>query len=397
MTSDMRGPTLLVVSVLLGSMTTVQPPPPPLLTVCPQDPPHCDFASTQPILDAAQPHHSILIGPGTYISTYEISFIGAMALQKHAQAANRAVMEAEADLKRIFIVNQIFWEIFNFMPIVSIVGDYLYKLTKREVPCIAPYECIDYFHRIVTIALLYAADSLKDFTALQLLGEAYRDVVRLSYEALKAAPGFLYFRSFVIASIVSELIDMLSWMTDYSQPVDELRHRAERVYGTMLMMQRALQRGQTLYGILEEKYAYGTWHGAALRLQATPTSGDLQAVALLGGDHCSDCGLKIDEIEAWVGKALKALKGDKMTLLRPYTRLRMVAFAFTRPGAQGIDELLRALNALYGQSGIPVIISWVDEDGQAWGRCIGDQGACEAARQAGWGLLLPSARPIRLL
>jgi len=62
----MRGSTLLFVSVLLGSMTTVQPPPPPLLTVCPQGPPACDFASIQEAVQAANPGDILWIYPGTY-------------------------------------------------------------------------------------------------------------------------------------------------------------------------------------------------------------------------------------------------------------------------------------------------------------------------------------------
>ncbi len=186
---------------------------------------------------------------------------------------------------------------------------------------------------------------------------------------------------------------MINWMIDRSQPVDEVRHRIERVYGTMLVMQRALQKGWELYWIWKDEYAYGTWYGAVLRLKPTQDSGDFRVVALSGGDHCLDCGLKIGEITAWVGKALEILEKKENLLLqpydpygrpRPYTHFGMVAFAFTKPGAQGIDEILLSLNTLYGQSSRPIIISWVDENGQIWWRCIGNQGACEAARRTGW-------------
>jgi hypothetical protein len=183
---------------------------------------------------------------------------------------------------------------------------------------------------------------------------------------------------------------LMQWIADTSQNATELRNRVERGFSTILLAGNAVNQssgsdGSRWFSLGFEKqpYPYGSWWGAILiyypAVLTAPDSPLRKVAVVASGDHCQDCSAKAREIVEWVRTALSVLptyvnseRGDK----------GLVAFAFTRPGAHGVDAVIAALQAEFGNSAIPIIISWI-ADGQIKYQCIGTQAACAAARHDG--------------
>jgi hypothetical protein len=106
------------------------------------------------------------------------------------------------------------------------------------------------------------------------------------------------------------------------------------------------------------------------------------------GDHCQDCANKAAEIVKWVEQALQLVnelqKGKGEAFPDPrYVDQWLVTFAFTRQGAQGIANVITALQNAYGNSPIPIIVSWVNNQGGVSYTCIGSQAACAQVINSG--------------
>jgi hypothetical protein len=185
---------------------------------------------------------------------------------------------------------------------------------------------------------------------------------------------------------------LLSWMTDHMLTVSESRFRVERGYSTILIAGNAVCQdwsptdyavGWRFVQFVKTEYPYGTWWGAVLKATPAqilpPDKQPFERVVIAGGDHCQDCAGKADEIVEWVRKALGVLPSH----VQWKHDQGFITFAFTRPGATGVDQVIRALQAEFGDSDIPIIISWVDASGQIWWECIGSASACDLARRSG--------------
>lgn len=115
-------------------------------------------------------------------------------------------------------------------------------------------------------------------------------------------------------------------------------------------------------------YRDGDWWGGVLTFRERGSF--RTTVAITAGSHCQDCSSIAGQIVSWVRTALNKIS-HYQTVYDASSGI--VTFAFTRSGAQGIDAVIQALQREFGNSSIPIIVSWTDRNGQlvviiCWGK-----------------------------
>ncbi len=254
-----------------------------------------------------------------------------------------------------------FFELVNaFKSILSLLGD--------EESCNSVGECIARF-----------------------MEEAYRATLRMlelrfsSSEVSEFARSLLeIMRAFAqrenFAYQWGNVFGLLIWMNQGGHA------RYDRGFGTIVATARILHNmpsssvsgwSASLVGIVHRNN--GTWWGAVM-IFSYPTIGvnprdGIRYAGVVGGDHCQNCSAIVSDIVNWIQQALFEVQ-RQMTIHD--TRGRgLVAFAFTNPGAN-IGAVLDALIARFGNSAIPIIVSWTTSDGRVFYMCIGTASACAA-------------------
>ncbi|MEM2126144.1 MAG: hypothetical protein QXQ53_07095 [Candidatus Methanosuratincola sp.] len=183
------------------------------------------------------------------------------------------------------------------------------------------------------------------------------------------------------------VFSLLDWMN-----VGE-RERYERGFSIVVAAARTI-RGiasphgwqANLVGIIRKEYPYGIWYGVtivftqeALGQPGQPPT-TVGYVAIAGGDHCLDCFAKANEIVAWLEAAISEVERLVDTHLAEIlygVNKGIVTFAFTKAGAN-VSTVLNAIIAAFGNSNIPIIVSWTTSSGQVMYMCIGKASACQA-------------------
>lgn len=228
-------------------------------------------------------------------------------------------------------------------------------------------ECITVFENILLMATLEIERRIGGIAA----GDEFAQSLYRLIVGIKDMP---------LLNFGDELVDialLLGWM------------KRENMYERVFSLVVASARLHGLYdwqfkGFVSASYAYGTWWGSVVVYRPTvitdpndqtPITG---YVAVVGGDHCQDCSAKANEIVAWVQKAIEQLPTFISRYHETgYSDRGVVTFAFTRPGAD-VGAVLDALIANFGNSEIPIIVSWTTSDGRVMYMCIGKASACAA-------------------
>ena len=97
-------------------------------------------------------------------------------------------------------------------------------------------------------------------------------------------------------------------------------------------------------------------------------------IALIRGDHCSQCAGKVEQIIKWVQQALNELR-DMVRWAESYFKtgaLGIIMLTFTRPGATGIDQIVSRLQQQFGNETAPIMVLWFDKDGNVQFACISE-------------------------
>ena len=310
-------------------------------------------------------------------------------LQETSLEISALQQEVREHLRHLYRGLQLIWSLCeiagSLCPYVSEFQAFLSILSDWGiVSCGSPNSCIEAFIATWGVAANRLFDTFGREEALK-LSQAIRHLMMRMPDP--------YVRPKEASNYWDSLWALLSWMADPTLSAAESRQRAERGYSTILIAGNAVSGdwSSTVYAVgwrfiqfVKEQYPYGTWWGAVLKATPTqiglPTDEPFERVVIAGGDHCQDCAQKANEIVEWVRKALEVLPSHVYEWKHDEG---YITFAFTRPGATGVQQVIQALQAEFGDSDIPIIISWVDTNGQIWWECVGSASACDLARRNG--------------
>ena len=183
---------------------------------------------------------------------------------------------------------------------------------------------------------------------------------------------------------VLELLGLSHWMIEKEEmsPLFPIEWRLDQGWGTIHIAANSIRQGWEYKGLMHSSYVYyegeiiqleEEWWAAILYLPVdfSPNGRDILAVAR--GDNCQECSepAKVEEIIGWIDEAISLISsGAVYEYAKTTAGLTVITLAFTRQGAD-VEGLLAALEAMFGSSSIPIIVSWVDDNGQIWWTCIG--------------------------
>lgn len=177
----------------------------------------------------------------------------------------------------------------------------------------------------------------------------------------------------------SKVLGLLIWMNQGG------RARYEQGFGTIVAAARTVDNmvgGPNEWGASLQAIVYrdnGRWWGAVVLFTHPTLSTDpnraAQYVAVVGGDHCQNCAAKVDDIVSWINTAL--VEVQRQMNIYDLRGKGIVTFAFTKAGAN-VEAVLNFLIAAFGDSDIPIIVSWTTSDGRVMYMCLGKASACAA-------------------
>jgi len=250
----------------------------------------------------------------------------------------------------------------NLIGFINDIVELLLLVAGRDLPCGSFRECVDSFITEVAIA----ADTIRGlFTENP---NNYDMFLESLYKLLK--PICSSWGSFT--SEWPKLFGLIVWMNQGG------RARYEQGFGTILATARLvgslLTWSGSFVGIVYRIVNNATWWGAVVLFEYMFFDPRVNSryVGVIGGDHCQSCWAKVNDIVNWFEQALSEVQRQ----MASHRTNGLVAFAFTNPGAD-IRPVLDALIARFGDSEIPIIVSWTS-DGRVFYMCIGKASACAA-------------------
>jgi hypothetical protein len=260
-------------------------------------------------------------------------------------------------LKKVLVIRHLMPELIFLIP-----ADMLPEPLKKIAGYLDPYETVHKFAEewTLTATALEQYSSYFGNTAAMDFSKAIKTLISQYINAmLRSGYG------------ISEwwVLDLLDYLTEFLNWMRGDLSKLERGYGTIVvagnLSSNLAELSWEFSNLLHERYGYGDWWGIMMRFKDTDGK---KGIAIVGGDACHNCADKAQEIAAWIGEAVK--QAQRFSHIWGIEK-EIVVFAFTYPGADGIDAVINALLLSAGDSTTPIILTWTDSYGQVWYTCIG--------------------------